>query len=157
MSIEQVLTHGFDELASSTAIGESISIGSESLFHPSSDFCSSLELYFASLLRAKYNDWRSESLDGVFVRSARKVGERRFAFDGTAILISDQSVVPFKSVLGLEADSNTTLVISCSLSIGDVNQPRIECNTKEAQRLFSSLSTSLEKIHWKYEVGRCER
>lgn len=150
MSVEQVLTDGFDELASSTAIGASISIGSESLLHPSSDFCSALELYFPVLLRAKYDDWSGESLDGVFVRSARRVGDRRIAFDGTAILISDQSVVPFKSEL--EIDPASSKVICCSLSIGDLNQPRIECDTKEAQRLFSSVSTSLDKIRWKYEV-----
>jgi hypothetical protein len=150
MSIEQVLTQGFVELASSTAIGESISIGSEPLLHPSSDFCSALELYFPALLRARFDDWSSESLDGVFIRSARRVGDGRIAFDGTAILISDQSVVPFKSEL--VADPATSVVIGCSLSIGDINQPRIECNTKEAQRLFSSLSTCLEKIHWKYVV-----
>ena len=150
MNIEQEITMDFEDLVASTAIGEDLSITSESRLHPSSDFCSALELYFPILLRQKYEEWGRESLDGVYVRSARRVSERRIELHGTAILITDQTVVPFKSEMEVSLDK--TPVITCSLSICDLNQSRIKCNFQDAQNLFSSVSISLDKITWKYEV-----
>jgi hypothetical protein len=150
MNIEQEMRKDLAELVASTAIGEQISINPESRLHPSSDFCSALELYFPIMLREKYKEWGRESLDGLFVRSARRIGEHRIEFHGTAILITDQCVVPFKSQMEMYLDR--TPGITCSLSICDKNQSRIECHSKEAANLFSSVSGRLDKIAWKYEV-----
>jgi hypothetical protein len=85
---EMALAAAVSSVLAGRSVGESVDL------LPDSDVCGALERFVPEVLRGSHAGWAGESLDGVFVTHATKVGEGRLRLLGTAILLSDQSVTP---------------------------------------------------------------
>lgn len=130
--------------------------GAELSVPPSSDLCSSLELFVPQLLRCRYTEWLEESLDGIFVAHAQKTATHAVRLLGTCILISDQTVTPF--LIDLELSPSATSVKSFRVLLGEPGGGALgisgpACNSKDARRLLETLTGRLGDIEWVYEVA----
>ncbi len=124
---------------------------------PSSDICYSLELFLPRLLLKHYPEWEDESLDGIFVARAIKTGPATAELVGTCILITDQTVTPFITELEVVRTCNPSLVAAIRLMLGvpgtgalGISGP--PCNSRDAQRLFTSLIDKVEDMEWVYSL-----
>ncbi|GMA16509.1 hypothetical protein E5F05_13865 [Deinococcus metallilatus] len=132
---------------------EETSVDSEFKVEPSADLSYLLELYIPQLLSHSYSEWERESLDGVFLTSARKTGLGTAELIGMCILISDQTVTPFfiRLVLASSRDS----VASYQVLLGEPGGGRLgisgpPCKSPDAQRLLETVGTRLNNIRWSY-------
>ena len=78
-----------------SALLGSLPVGGTRGVDPSEQLCFAMELLLPALLGEKYTHWRFESLDGFFDLQLRRTGAASAHLEGMAVVISDQSVVPF--------------------------------------------------------------
>jgi hypothetical protein len=138
----------------------SVAVGAESTVAPSSSLCSSLELYVPQVLRRTHSEWSGESLDGVFVARARKVGDATIELAGTCVLISDQTVTPILVVLALSPSGDR--IGSVRVSLGEPGGGRLgisgpACDSPKAGRLLATVVPRLASIPWSYDVASPEK
>lgn len=72
-----------------------VPVGAAFTVQPSDGISYSLELYIPRLLREHFSEWKTESIDGIFVAYASKTAPGVAQLTGTCILIRDQTVTPF--------------------------------------------------------------
>lgn len=59
-----------------------------------SKLLSLLETFITLEIRKRYQDWKYESLDGIFTEKISKTDKNQFCFVGMSILTIDQSLIP---------------------------------------------------------------
>ena len=133
-----------------------LSVGEFFAVSPSADICYALELFLPQLLRSRYPEWETESLDGIFVARAIKTGVAAAQFAGTCILISDQTVTPF--LIDLELSPLTASVAAVRVMLGEPGRGRLKisgppCNSHAARQMLESLISRLNRVAWTYTVA----
>jgi len=133
-----------------------IPVATHFIVEPSADLCYSLELFLPRLLSRRFSEWENESLDGIIVAEARKIGPRAAQFCGTCILISDQTVTPF--FLDIVLSPNSESITSYRACLGEEGGGRLgisgpECNSVAAKQLLATVTSRLETIRWTYTVA----
>lgn len=135
-----------------------VPLDAELAIEPLSELCSSLERFVPQLLFEHYDEWRGESLDGVYVARATKTTSHTLSLLGTCILISDQTVVPFYAAFAVNASRDA--IESFEISIGEpgggplgISGP--PCGSGQATRLHHRLPArfDLGRIEWVYKVA----
>lgn len=132
-------------------------VGGTLIVPASAEVCYSLELVLPQVLRARYPEWATESLDGIFVARATKTGKGSVEFVGTCILISDQTITPFLVELRLSPAADA--ISSIRLMLGEPGGGRLRisgppCNSRDADRLLALLISRLDAVDWVYTVAR---
>jgi len=133
-----------------------VPVGSEFSILPSSDLCYSLELFMPRVLRRLHPEWSTESCDGIFVARALKIGPKEVDIAGACILISDQTVTPFRVELLLSPSGKA--IRSFRVRLGEPGGGRLgisgpSCNSPEAEELLSTLPARLHDVDWSYDVA----
>lgn len=118
------------------------------------DLLSALERFIPSLLRETFPEWWDESLDGFLLSKAEKVAVHRASLSGLAIVISDQSVTPFRADLTTSHDS---LLLRAEISVGEAGGGSLGisgpgCNTKAASTMLAGIPNRLESVDWTYQA-----
>jgi hypothetical protein len=132
-------------------------LGSEFTLDPAADICCTLEHFIPTVLVRQFPEWASESLDGIFVARAIKTGAGSAELVGTCILISDQTVTPFRIVLTLSSSGEDVEVER--LCLGEPGTGRLgisgpACNSSRALKVLATVVARLDTITWSYDVGR---
>lgn len=132
-----------------------VSVGSEFVVDATSDLCSSLEQLLPVLFSKAYAGWRGESLDGILVARARKLGEASAELVGACILISDQTVTPL--CVELTVDAAGDRIESYRVRLGEAGGGRLGISgpaygTGKASTLPWVVVERLPSIDWAYEV-----
>src|SRR5271155_4815754 len=96
--LERLAARQLADLVEQGVVGESVPVSS------SSDICDTLELLIPQVLRAEHPEWERESIDGFSFSLAERRGIASAEFAGTCILISDQTVTPFRLELNVADD-----------------------------------------------------
>lgn len=127
--------------------------GAEFQVEPSSSLCSALEVHLPHVLSASYPQWKSETLDGLFVVVARKTGPETAELAGMCILMGDQTVTPFS--LRFVLDPTHTSVKTLSIRLGEPGGGRLgisgpPCHSDRAWKLHYTLRERLPMIRWAY-------
>lgn len=133
---------------------ESVPVGAPLLIEPAAGLCDVLEFLVPSVLRRRHPEWGGESLDGLRFSSAVKTGELSAQLTGLCILISDQSVTPFRLSIRL---SDSGGLARLRIRLGEpgggplgISGPSV--NSNAASRLLGALDGRAEAIDWVYEV-----
>jgi hypothetical protein len=132
---------------------QGVSVGGNFEVCPGSDICHCLELFLPQELRARYPEWKGESLDGVFVARATKTSRSGAELIGTAVLISDQTATPF----ALELAEASGRVAIRRLGIGEAGGGALgisgpPANSDAARRLFEGILNRIDAVDWVYVV-----
>jgi hypothetical protein len=148
-NLEKYLASELVEILSKAAVGVLPTIP------PSSDFCMSLELFLPRLLRADFPEWENESLDAVYIAWARKNGEAEIELYGTCILISDQTIAPFRTSIRVSETGDS--IASCHLMLGERSKENLPisgpvCTSPESTYFIRSITDRIAQIRWSFEV-----
>lgn len=148
---------GIELAGALTRLLEGLAVGSHFEVPPSADICYCLELFLPRCLRDRYPEWDKESLDGIFVARATKIGPTTAEFVGSCILISDQTVTPFAAEI--ETAGAGSSVIIRRLRLGEPGTGRLgisgpPVNSKDAQRLLASIGERIDDVEWSYMLER---
>ena len=130
--------------------------GSDVTVSPSSAFCSALEIFVPRVLRRRYPEWAAESLDGLFVASARKTDAEAVEIIGTSILISDQTVTPLQINLAFAPPGDG--IQSFRVRLGEPGGGRLGvsgpgCNSQGARTLLATVVARSSSIDWVYAIS----
>lgn len=134
---------------------QGVRLGTEFDVAPASDLCASLELLMPHAIRKHHPEWARESLDGVFVARARKIGPTGAELAGTCILIRDQTVTPFLLEVTVARSGRDVQHMRIRLGEpggGELGISGPSCNSREAQWLLASVVSRLGEIAWAYDV-----
>ena len=137
---------------------QGLSIGAQFAVPPSANICYSLELFIPGILRQRYPEWEKESLDGIFVARATKIGCAAAELVGTCMLISDQTVTPFLLDLNVSQEGDFDAVTAVRVMLGEPGSGPLgisgpPCNSRDAQRLLMSLVDRIDEVAWSYTIG----
>ena len=149
-SLESQLASELREVLRATPLGGQFTLA------PSAEICSSLEFFLPKVLRIRYPEWEKESLDGIFIASASRIGRVALQLGGTCILISDQTVTPF--LVELEMSEANLSIVAFRLFLGEAGGGPLgisgpECNSQDAKRLLETFPSRLGSIKWRYSVA----
>jgi hypothetical protein len=138
------------------AVIDEVSVGAELTVAPSLGLCSTLEHLFPELLSRRYPEWASETLDGVFVELARRVGADAARLGGACILMTDQTVTPF--LFDVTVDPAGGSLASFHLLLGEPGRGRLGisgpgCSSFAATLLRARIPDRLDTIDWSFEVA----
>lgn len=141
------------------ALLKDVPLGAEFAVPSSAEICSVMELFFPDVLRRRHPEWLRESLDGFFIAHAKRVGPRAVEIIGTCILISDQTVTPFRARLSLGTEGDS--VASYRIQLGEPSGGPLgisgpPCNSREATRLLNGLMSRVNSVSWKYDASSLE-
>ncbi|MDB2687118.1 hypothetical protein N9Y42_07880 [Mariniblastus sp.] len=119
---------------------------------------SSLEFFLPEVLRELHDEWRHESLDGLYPKIFRKTNEREIEFVGLTIFITDQTFTPIHLHLQLASDYDRVSWIDLKLGerIGDKCR-REPYSRSQTTGTMLHVAERLETIDWFYHVGYGER
>ncbi|WP_027483492.1 hypothetical protein [Deinococcus pimensis] len=132
---------------------EGLPDGSAFAVEPSSDLAYLLELYLPHLLARRYPQWASETLDGVFVAQARKVGPDTAELVGAGLLMSDQTLTPLS--VRLELAESGDEVASYHVRLGEPGGGRMRVSGPLYGRsggFVESVVARLDDVEWVYRV-----
>lgn len=147
--LKQILASELNELLMNAAVGAEFVISS------SAPICYTLELFIPELLRRRHVEWTHESLDGFFIASSKKTGPAAAELIGTCILISDQSVTPFRASFVVSTDGISLAAHRVRLGepgVGSLGISGPPCNSKDARRLLENLTARIDRVQWVYDV-----
>lgn len=126
-----------------------------------------LSWFVPELLGEIYEEWRGESLDGIYPVRSQKIGEFEIEIFGLCILLSDQTLVPI--YLALQIDPATNEISWGLLQVGEkLTGAPGETGTRgmlrvpydflysELKRIYR-LNGNPDKIDWRYKVTFGER
>lgn len=133
---------------------ESVEIGSGFVISPSAALCDILEFLIPRVLGECYPEWQKESLDGFFISSAVKKSEVSAELMGTCILISDQSVTPFRLDMSL---STPPASLRLRIRLGEAGGGALAISgpavtSKAATDFLGALDRRIETVDWVYDV-----
>lgn len=119
---------------------------------------SSFEFFFPHVLREIHNEWKYESLDGLYARQFQKTGEREIELIGLAMFISDQTLTPLHVNLQLSSNYDRVSWIDLRLGerVGDECRREPYSKSQTAGTMLHVVER-LDSIDWFYHVGYGER
>lgn len=131
-------------------------VGAQFAVEPAADICCSLELLLPRLLAARHPEWARESLDGFFVARAVKSAAARAELVGVCIIISDQTVTPFRLELAMESPESVALE-SVRIRMGEAGRGELgisgpPVNSKAASTLLANVASRIDSVQWSYDV-----
>ena len=134
---------------------EHVTEEAEFTVEPSAEICNILELYIPEQLSHHYSEWTSESLDGFFVVSARKIGLKTAELAGLCILMSDQTLTPFFIRLALTSSHDS--IASYQVYLGEPGGGRLGISgspygTSPANKFIANIIPRLDYIKWSYTI-----
>lgn len=116
-----------------------------------------LEFYIPRVLREVHPEWRDESLDGIFPAVAQKTADREIELIGFCILISDQTLTPFRLNMQLEESVDDVAWLECWLGENtDTGMMRIPYSGNWSKMLVI-LQDRVDVVDWTYHVGFGDR
>ena len=122
------------------------------------DLLASFEFFLPEVLREVHAEWKGESLDGVYPRLFRKVGDREMELVGIAIFISDQTLTPIWFGLQLSPQYDRVSWIDLRLREHWENGCRREPYSHgKVHGTMLHVLERLKSIDWFYHVGFGER
>jgi hypothetical protein len=121
---------------------------------PSSEIGYTLELLIPKMLRRQHPEWLEETIDGFFYSSAVKSDERSAELAGTCILMSDQTVTPFRLNMRI---SDAGAFEFFRIRLGEAGEGRLGISgppwrSSAARALYWDLNTRLEEVAWVYDL-----
>ena len=150
---------GIDLASALGKVLQGAAVGEPLDWNPASDLAYMLQLFIPGLLRERYCEWKSESLDAIFCSQALKTGDEAARLVGTCILITDQTVTPF--MLDIELEDQARRVNSFSLAIGEqgvgklgISGPRY--GSSKAGLLLLNLNYRLDGVCWTYKITNAD-
>lgn len=96
--------------------------------------------------------WKHASLDGVFHKLAIKTAECQAEIAGLCILISDQTLTPYRVQVRVASDADEIESLDCRL--GEIRgnaMVRIPYNSERGGKW--SIADRLQSIEWQFHVG----
>ena len=131
-------------------------IGGQFTVDPAADICYSLELFLPRLLATEHPEWVRESLDGFFVARAIKTERAGAELTGICILISDQTVTPFRVELVLDSPDAAGLQF-VRLRLGEagggelgISGPAV--NSRAASNSLAKVVPRIDSVGWSYDL-----
>ena len=119
---------------------------------------SSFEFFLPQVLREIHNEWRYESLDGVYPKTFRKTADREIELIGLALFISDQTLTPLHVRLQLSPDYDSVTWVDLKLGERIDGRCRREpYGSSKAAGTMLHTTERLDSIDWFYHVGYGER
>ena len=122
------------------------------------DLMTSFEFFLPEVLREVHDEWRHESLDGVYPRWFRKTGDREAALLGLAIFISDQTLTPVYAELQLSPTFDRVAWVD--LRLGEHTEKgcrREPYGHSKVQGSMLHVAERFDSIDWFYHVSYGER
>jgi hypothetical protein len=124
------------------------------------DLMAGFMFFLPDVLREAQQEWRFESLDGIYPRIFRKIGVRDAELVGLAIFISDQTLTPIHLQLQLAPEFDRIAWLDLRLGEqtpgGCLRVPYREYNEWKVAPLLD-VAKRYESIDWFYHVGYGER
>lgn len=150
---EQRLCENLAPLLRAHAVGDAIGAPPEG-----NHLLSSFEFFLPEVLREVHDEWRYESLDGVYPKQFHKSSEREIELIGLANFISDQTLTPL--YVRLQLAPNYDRVSWIDLKLGeriDGNCRREPYGSSKVAGTMLYVVERLDSIDWFYHVGYGER
>ncbi len=76
-----------------------------------------LEVFLSIIFQDRYNEWKYEGLDGIYLSKALRTGLNEAELIGICILISDQTLTPIHIRLRLAISSDEIEWLDCKLGV----------------------------------------
>jgi hypothetical protein len=150
---ERRVCEGLGALLQKHAVGDSLG----DLFS-ARDLMTSFEFFLPEVLREAHDEWRGESLDGVYPRLFRKTGDREAELLGLVIFISDQTLTPVYFQLQLSPEFSRVAWIDLRLGEHTEHGCRREpYGTSKVQGTMLHVAERFDSIDWFYHVAYGER
>lgn len=122
------------------------------------DLMASFEFFLPEILREVHDEWRGESLDGVYPKFFRKTAEREAELLGLAIFISDQTLTPIHFQVQLSPTFDRVSWIDLRLGEHTANGCRREpYGRSKVQGTMLHVAERFDSIDWFYHVGYGKR
>ena len=118
----------------------------------------SFEFFLPEVLSEAHEEWRYESLDGVYPRIFRKTGEREAELLGLVIFVADQTLTPVHFRLQLSPTFDRVAWID--LRLGERTETgcrREPYGHAKVQGTILHVAERFDSIDWFYHVGYGER
>ncbi len=136
-----------------TAI-DGVEAGASLPIDSSSPLSGTLEYLVPRLLARDHREWLGESLDGLYLSSARKSDSRSAVLTGLCILISDQTVTPFTLSLSMAEDATLSAV---RIRLGEPGGGQLgisgpAAGSSEVLKRLWALEARLGAVDWTYDV-----
>jgi|GEM_PF-2984896 len=110
-----------------------------------------LESFITIELRKKYNDWKFESIDGIYPGNISMTEENQIKIIGMCILTSDQSVVPIFINIKISDLYDDILWMKCKLAESKSDGVyKVSYNSNKWRKEIFALD--MDKINWFYSV-----
>jgi hypothetical protein len=125
---------------------------------PFRNLLTALQFFIPEVLREIHNEWKGESLDGVYPRIARRTGYREIEIVGLCCLISDQTLTPLHIRVQTSPATDHVAWVDCRLGehTGD-GMRREPYGSSKVQGAMLHVLERLDSIDWFYHVGYGER
>jgi hypothetical protein len=122
------------------------------------DLMTSFEYFLPEVLREVHDEWKYESLEGVYPRWFRKTDDREAALLGLAIFISDQTVTPV--YVELQLSPTLDRVAWIDLRLGEHTETGCRREPYRGAKVNGSMlhvAERFDSIDWFYHVSYGER
>lgn len=119
---------------------------------------SALEFFIPEVLRGKYDEWRYESLDGIYPARVRRSGNREVEIVGICCLISDQTLTPLRLKIELSQTNAHIAWMECLLGEHTAEgMRRVPYSASVVNTKMLHVLKRLDTIDWYYDVEYDER
>lgn len=145
---EQKVCEGIASLLHLRGVGDALEM------HTVPILGSALQFFLADVLSEVHDEWRYESLDGIYPRVFRKTGERAVEFLGLGVFISDQTLTPIHFQMQLSPTLDSVAWIDLRLGEHSESGCRREPYTSATVNgPMLHVAERLSSIEWFYHVG----
>ncbi|MGE0606615.1 MAG: hypothetical protein AB7O62_05765 [Pirellulales bacterium] len=147
--VEASLGRSLRAVLQDTAVGELILRSPEEL-----EFSRWVEYFLPGVLGEIHPEWENEALDGIYPSWIKKTGATSLEMFGLALLISDQTFVPFHLHLATSPTDDAITWVECRLGErGPQGMLRTPYGTPQiiAKRL-ARVDHNVDRIDWYYRV-----
>ena len=112
-----------------------------------------LQFFIPEILREIHNEWKGESLDGVYPKIAKKTGGREIEIVGLCCLISDQTLTPLHIRIQTSAGADHVAWVDCRLGehTGD-GMRREPYGSSKVHGTMLHVVERLDSIDWFYTM-----
>jgi hypothetical protein len=121
------------------------------------DFLDHLEFFVPRLLEEVYDEWKGDSLDGIFPIIARKTGDREIELFGLAILMSDQKRTPLHLRLKVAVSIDELCWLECRLGQrgrrGMIRFPNEGPDGPRTEKHLYGVDRPADQIDWVYKIA----
>ena len=150
---EQVLCESLTPILHAHTVGDAIGTLPEGSY-----LLSLFQFFLPEVLREVHDDWRYESLDGVYPKVFDKTGEREIEVIGIANFITDQTLTPLHFRLQLSANFDRVSWIDLRMGEHTGQGCRREpYGSATVHGTMLHVVERLDTIEWYYHVGYGKR